>query len=52
MLTPTVAVICVVALAACGQIKLKITLKITPTVTSAAAARTLIRVRRIGCDLQ
>jgi hypothetical protein len=39
-LTPTVAVICVVALADCGQIRLKI----TPMAMRAAAARILIKI--------
>ena len=43
MLTPTVAVICVVALAVWGHIRLKI----TPTTSRAAAARTLITVLRM-----
>jgi hypothetical protein len=43
MLTPTVAVICVVALAVWGHIRLKI----TPTLSRAATARTLITVLRM-----
>jgi hypothetical protein len=46
MLTPTVAVTCVAALATCGESRVNI----TPTATSPAAARTLT-ARRMA-DLQ
>src|SRR5215211_7031354 len=41
MLTPTVAVICVVALADCGDMRVQS----MPTATSTATARTLITIR-------